>query len=82
MCVSVRFTTCPGMRIFDADAGRITLPSTIPPARRVIVVRAVLSELRVPQPASGAVCWCGEPVELAPLIPQQKESEQVIKRGA
>lgn len=82
MCVSVRFTSHSDTRIFDAEAGRITLPSSIPPARRVIVVRAVLSELRVPQPASGAICWCGEPVELAPLIPQQKESEQVINRGA
>lgn len=81
MCVRIRFSSC-STRIFDADARRITLPATMTYAHRVTAVRAVLSELAVPQPESGAVCWCGEDIELLPRVPDQRRSEQVIKHGA
>ncbi|MGI3225177.1 hypothetical protein ACRJ4B_15900 [Streptomyces sp. GTA36] len=46
-------------------------------------MRAILSELVVEQPALGAVCWCGAPVDLTPRIPIQRRSdEQVVKHGA
>ncbi|WP_146228983.1 hypothetical protein [Streptomyces sp. NWU339] len=67
---------------FDADARTIQLPTGLPLAHAVTLVRAILTELVVPQPEAGAVCWCGDPVDVIPLIPQQKVGEQVVKHGA
>jgi len=82
MCGHIRFTAQSGHSIYDADSGLITLPASICVSRRVTAVRAVLCELRAPQPELGAVCWCGEPVNVLPRVPEQRRSEQVVKRGA
>lgn len=82
MCVCVRFTVRTGSPIYDPTARLITLPPTIAQAHRVTAVRAVLSELRVPQPELGATCWCGEPIDLLPRVPEQRRNEQVVKHGA
>lgn len=82
MCVRVRFSPCERLRIYDAEACTITLPTALDHAHAVTALRAVLSELLVQQPELGAVCWCGEPVNLLPRVPQQRRSEQVIKHGA
>lgn len=82
MCVRISFSARAGSQIYNADAGLITLPRSIDPLLRVTAVRAVLSELRVIQPELGAVCWCGEAIDLLPRVPQQRRSEQVINHGA
>lgn len=82
MCVRIRFTAWSGLPIYDPGTGLITLPDTLPCAHRVTAVRAVLSELHVIQPELGAVCWCGESVDLLPRVPEQRRSEQVVKHGA
>jgi hypothetical protein len=82
MCVRIRFSSGSAPRIYDADTGTITLPATVPATRIVTAVRAVLSELRVVQPEFGALCWCGETVDLTPRVPEQRRSEQVVKHGA
>lgn len=82
MCVRIRFSSCSGPRIYDSDSGVITLPASVRPAHAVTAVRAVLSELRVSQPELGAVCWCGESVDLTPRVPEQRRSEQVVNHGA
>jgi hypothetical protein len=50
--------------------------------RCVTVVRAIMAELAVLQPELGAVCWCGEPIDLLPRVPEQRRSEQVMNHGA
>lgn len=82
MCVRIQFAVSSGSPIFDPDSRLITLPDSIAHVHRVTAVRAVLTELAVPQPELGAVCWCGEPVSLLPRVPEQRRSEQVIKHGA
>lgn len=82
MCVRIRFSSCAAPRIYDADTGIITLPDSVAPAHTVTAVRAVLSELHVIQPQLGAVCWCGEPVDLTARVPEQRRSEQVMNYGA
>jgi hypothetical protein len=82
MCVHVQFTARPGHLDYDDDTGVITLPASIADTHRVTAARAVLSELRVPQPELGAVCWCGEQVDLLPRVPEQWRSEQVVRHGA
>ena len=82
MCVRIRFSSSHAPRIYDADSGTITLPASATTAHRVIAVRAVLSKLLVAQPELGAVCWCGETVDLTPRVPEQRRSEQVVKHGA
>jgi hypothetical protein len=67
--------------IYDG-AGLITIPASVAASRRVTAVRAVLSELHVIQPQLGAVCWCGEPIDVLPRVPEQRRSGQVIKHGA
>jgi hypothetical protein len=82
MCVRVSFASPNALPAFDADERVITIPSLLPPAHTVTLVRAVLAELVVEQPELGAVCWCGAPVDLTPRIPQQRRSEQVVNHGA
>lgn len=82
MCVRIRFSPCAAPQIYDAASGIITLPDSVSPAHAVTAVRAALSELQVIQPELGAVCWCGEPVDLTPRVPEQRGSEQVVNHGA
>lgn len=90
MCVSIRFVPSSARPAFDADARTILIPDTASYTDTMILVRAILAELLVEQPPFGAVCWCGEPVDLGPeadagglsLIPQQKMSEVVVRHGA
>jgi hypothetical protein len=81
MCVRIRFASPEALPAFDADSRVITIPRHLSPPHRVTLVRAILHELVVPQPELGAVCWCGESVDLTPRIPQQRRSEQVVKHG-
>ena len=82
MCVRVR--SCPSNAVptFDADERAIVIPNGLLPSQRAILVRAILSELAVPQHRLGAVCWCGAPVDITPRVPHQTRSEQVVKHGA
>lgn len=82
MCVRIRFASPHALPAFDADERVITLPRHLAPTHRVTLVRAILRELVVEQPELGARCWCGEPVDMTPRIPQQRRSEQVVKHGA
>lgn len=82
MCVSVRFAPFGAQPTFDAEDRVITVPRNLSPAHRVTLVRAILTELATPQPELGAICWCGETVDMTPRIPQQRVSEQVVNHGA
>lgn len=82
MCVRVHFARPESQPGFDADKRVIRVPSGLPHVHTVTLVRAILRELIVDQPAFGAVCWCGEPVDLIPRIPHQRMTEQVVNHGA
>lgn len=85
MCIRVRFT--PRNQLddpWDADANVITIPDELSHTALYTLraVRAVLRQLGVQQPAFGARCWCGEEINLLPVIPQQRRSNEVIHSGA
>jgi hypothetical protein len=82
MCVRIRFAPPDTAPAFDAEEREITIPCDLAHAHIVTLVRAILGELLVPQPDLGAVCWCGDPVDLTPRVPNQRRSEQVVKHGA
>lgn len=82
MCIRVQYAPTASLRLWDKSRQLITLPLDLPPANSAIAVRAVLTELAVPQPQFGAVCFCGEVVETLPRIPQQRRSGQVTHHGA
>ena len=82
MCVRVALVPPDALPAFDADDLVIAIPSHLTLAHRVTLVRAILHELATPQPELGAVCWCGDPVDLTPRVPQQRRSDQVVKHGA
>jgi hypothetical protein len=82
MCVRVLFAPPDVPPAYDPGAGTIRVPSDLTEAHTVTLVRAILRELVVEQPQLGAVCWCGDPVDLTPRIPNQRRSEQVVKHGA
>lgn len=82
MCVRIRLSPVAVLPIYDRDTSTITLPAAVIPSQRATAVRAVLAELAVVQPEMGAVCWCGELVDLTPRIPKQRSEEQVMRRGA
>lgn len=66
---------------WDPDRQLIIIPSDLRDGFALRAVRTVLAELDVPQPESGAICWCGEPIRLLDSIPQQRSNE-VINLGA
>lgn len=82
MCVRIAFSSADALPAFDAEARVIRIPSQLPPAHTVTLVRAILSELVVEQPPLGARCWCGASVDLLPRVPHQRKGEQVVKHGA
>lgn len=82
MCVRVSLAPPEELPAFDADARVISIPCDVPSADVLTLVRAILRELIVEQPQFGAVCWCGEGVEIPLRVPHQRRSEQVVKHGA
>lgn len=65
MCVhiSVRFATRIAVP-WDPDRRTLTVPAGLSTVRTMAAVRTVLTEMGVEQPSVGAVCWCGQPVEV------------------
>lgn len=82
MCIQVRFAPLGSAPAYDADSHTVVLPTGLDSDRTVTAARAVLTELAVPQGRFGAVCYCGEPLNLAPRIPQQRTSGKVVAHGA
>ena len=85
MCIRVQYA--PRHEITDPwDAARqvITIPAELSAtARRVkSAVRAVLRELDIPQDHFGALCWCGDEIDLAAAHPSQQRQNEVIHLGA
>ena len=85
MCLSVRFAPRDEISdLWDRDRNVITIPAELSTTTlySLRAVRAVLCELGVPQAPLGATCWCGEPVELLPAIPNQRRDNEVSSLGA
>ena len=82
MCIQVRFAPLGSAPAYDPDTRTICLPNGLDRVRTVVAARAVLTELAVEQGSVGAVCDCGEPLDLTPRIPQQRTSGEVMAHGA
>lgn len=83
MCIRVRYA--PRCQISDPwDASRlvITIPDHLQEPFAMEALRAVLIQMDVEQDEFGARCWCGEQIELLPIIPQQRRSDEVKKHHA
>jgi len=85
MCIRVRyeaFDPLGDFQPYNASTGVVTLPTALAQADTLVALRAVLEELAVEQPESGAICWCGEAINLLPRVPTQRRSGQVTHHGA
>lgn len=80
MCVLVRLCSNRVTEPWDRHRVTINIPASLPADTAIRFVRVVLAELGAEQPESGAVCWCGEPIELL-AVPQQRRSDEVIHLG-
>ncbi|MEE1774501.1 hypothetical protein PUR34_41600 [Streptomyces sp. JV185] len=80
MCIRIRFAVPGSVPIFDPATQTIALPLGLDRARAYVAARAVLAELAVPQGPFGAVCYCGEQLDLTPRIPYQRT--KVMAHGA
>ncbi len=85
MCIRVQYA--PRHEINDPwDASRHLI--TIPEDLRTTVlftlraVRAVLRELDIPQDHFGALCWCGDEIDLTAAHTSQQRQNEVIHSGA
>jgi hypothetical protein len=72
MCTQVR-TSTREERPWNPTTGTITIPAGLTSERANRAVRAVLAKLAIPQPSSGAVCWCGDPVSITPGPPRNDD---------
>lgn len=77
MCVKVYFNRFKVAEPYNASRRTIMLPADLTTHHALLVVRAILSELAVPQPRVGAVCWCGEDVIVLPRVPGQRKKEEI-----
>lgn len=82
MCVRVRYSTAAPYVPYDPDGNCICLPLPLPEDLAYAALRAILDELAVEQPPSGARCFCGASVVLAPRVPEQRRSVEVMGHGA
>ncbi|MGW8703342.1 hypothetical protein ACWGOK_41645 [Streptomyces eurythermus] len=85
MCIRVEYAPRHAISDpYDADRQVITLPANLGETRvyAASALQAVLLRLDVDQPEFGAVCWCGDPITLAPAIPTQRRRDEVINLGA
>lgn len=82
MCIRVQYASLSSITPWDPTHKVITVPRDLPPESSTAAVRAVLAELAVPQPRFGARCFCGQPVDVLPRVPEQRRSEQVTNHGA
>lgn len=83
MCVEVEL--CPTRVTLPWDAERLTI--TVLAGRGVErttrAVRAVLIELDALQPPLGAVCWCGDVVDIPAIVRRGVvQMSEVVARGA
>ncbi|MGW2985480.1 hypothetical protein [Streptomyces goshikiensis] len=81
MCIRVQLTSADPLIPYDPRRRLISVPALLPPESVLIVVRAILAELAVPQPSAGARCYCGEPVML-PRVSSHQSEGVVMRRGA
>lgn len=83
MCIRVQFAPRRLLQDpWDRSQNLVTLPETLHGDFALRALRFLLDELGTPQPESGALCWCGEPIRLLPRVPQQRRSGQVMTHGA
>jgi hypothetical protein len=83
MCIRVQITdSVVALVPWDPIHKVVSVPAGLPQAATLRVLRAILSELAVPQPPVGARCFCGAPVRLLPRVPQQRTEGQVTHHGA
>lgn len=82
MCVLIRYCSTCVTEPWDPTQNAINISPHLEGEFAVRAVRAVLSELHVEQPQSGAVCWCGVPVCVKPPASAQRHSNEVMTRGA
>ncbi|MCQ6250855.1 hypothetical protein [Streptomyces malaysiensis] len=78
MCISVQYAPIDSLKPWDADRQVITLPDHLTGAVSLRALRAVLLKLAIPQPESGAVCWCGERIRLLDYVAQQQRSSELV----
>lgn len=84
MCIRVQYGPLASLKPWDAERQVITLPDHLAGPFTLKALRAVLLKLAIPQPESGAVCWCGERIRLLGYTPKQRSVEQmrVTRHGA
>lgn len=78
MCIRVRSShhvTTP----WNPEADAITIPAGLPRTLRLTAARAVLEELRIAQPSTGAVCWCGAAVDVDPVTARPDHDTQTVR---
>lgn len=85
MCIRVR--VAPRDQIadpYDVERQTITIPDNLALSALFTIqaVRAVLCGLGVEQDDFGALCWCGEEIDLSLASTTQQRSDEVIHLGA
>lgn len=83
MCIRVQYAPRDLLtEPWDHDRNIIVLPDHMTGSLALSALRVVLDELDVEQGEFGARCWCGEPIQLLPRVPDQRRSGQVVTHGA
>lgn len=81
MCLRVQ-SAATITRVYDADAGVITIPAGLDPELTLRALEAVVAELHLPTDRGAPLCWCGEPLTVTGLIPAQRTMSEVVSHGA
>ncbi len=83
VCVNIQLSTSAIAQPWNADTRTITLPAGQDTRKTTLLVRAVLIELDVVQPHYGALCYCGELLDIAAVVRRgPARIGEVVFRGA
>lgn len=74
MCMRVQSATRV-TRVYDADTGVITVPAGLRANLTLRAVMAVMAELHLLADDGTPLCWCGAPLDVSGLIPNQRRGE-------
>lgn len=75
MCMRVQSATRV-TRFYDADSGTIIIPAGLNPDLTLRAVHAAVAELHLPIEDGTPLCWCGQPLTLGGLVPEQRTSQE------
>jgi hypothetical protein len=83
VCVKIVRSSTRVTEPWDHERETVTIPASLDTEHTALALRFILTELGTSQTQTGAVCWCGEPIDINAVMQQAPaEMSEVSNSGA